>query len=171
MDIGDSAMVNQAQQLERKQCYEEDSYEKLSKGHKGHNKPQYEGGDYIAVGYDHDNGNKLKDKMTKRIGAMGHSNMTMFMDELERKINRKSAKKRHKSKVQENVPEIEQINEESYMTTMEEMLPDTESDVENAEALTKPIQTYTSAPMKVFVRRTHCEDEIIESDYNTNDGH
>lgn len=157
-------MVNPVQQAEqRKQRYEDGNYKELSKGHK---KPQYDAGDYMGGDCDHGDGHNIKEKTTKRMGAMGNSNMTKFMDELERKINRKSVKKRHKSNVQETVTEMEQFNEDSYMANMEDVPPDTESDDDKSD---KPIQTYTNAPMKVFVRRTHCEDEIIESEYKTND--
>lgn len=153
-------MVNPVQQAERKQRYEDG---------KGYKKPQYqyEADPYMGGDCDHGDGHNIKDKTTTRIGGgMGNSNMTKFMDELERKINRKSVKKRHKSHVQETVPEMETFNEDSYMANMEDVAPDTESDDDKSD---KPIQTYTSAPMKVFVRRTHCEDEIIESEYKTND--
>lgn len=159
VDIGDSVMVNQMQR-----GYEGDNYEELINAQKGHNNnPQYEGGDGIGS---HSARHKLQDKIKKHMGS-GNHNMTKFMDELQRKINNKSEKKRHKSKGQASEPDmVRAINEDpSYMEAMEDLEQlDSESDDDKTEVMTKPMQQYTSAPMKVFVRRSHCDDEGVDGE-------
>lgn len=159
VDIGDSVMVNQMQR-----GYEGDNYEELINAQKGHNNnPQYEGGDGIGS---HSARHKLQDKIKKHMGS-GNHNMTKFMDELQRKINNKSEKKRHKSKGQASEPDMVRaiIEDPSYMEAMEDLEQlDSESDDDKTEVMTKPMQQYTSAPMKVFVRRSHCDDEGVDGE-------
>ncbi|XP_034487805.1 protein Cep78 homolog [Drosophila innubila] len=174
MDIGDGMMINQ-QQLDRIRCeVREDMEQEMMQA--CHMNAQYEN---ECIGDGVENNRKHKDKLKKRLGAMGNSHMTQFMDELERKINSKSGKKRHKSKKQaeesNHVREIKDkevamqamnMNVDSYMPTMEDMEPDSvanssESEGENAENLARG-QGYTTAPMKVFVRRTQNVSESME---------
>ncbi|KAH8408003.1 hypothetical protein KR222_009997, partial [Zaprionus bogoriensis] len=162
LDIGDSVLVSQLQQQAERSNYEEELMKASQKT--SHSKmAQYEG-ECMGDGVDQGTGRKHKDKLKKRLGVMGNSHMTKFMDELERKINNKSGKKRHKSKSQPSEAEVKaNIEAASYMATMEETPLGSESEGEKTEAMGRSGQAYTNAPMKVFVRRTHCEEEILES--------
>ncbi|KAM8704919.1 hypothetical protein ACLKA7_009386 [Drosophila subpalustris] len=176
MDIGDGVMINQ-QQLERIRCeVREDMEQEMMQA--SHNNGQYED---ECIGDGVENNRKHKDKLKKRaMGAMGHSHMTQFMDELERKINSKSGKKRHKSKMQtkdsnhvrENkdkdaAMQAMNMNVDSYMPTMEDMDPDSAanssgSEEEDSEDMGRG-QGYTTAPMKVFVRRQQNASESMDN--------
>ncbi|KAH8360155.1 hypothetical protein KR093_011088, partial [Drosophila rubida] len=165
MDIGDSMMINQ-QQLDRIRCEvrEDIEQEMMQDSYNG----QY-GNECIGDGVE--NNRKHKDKFKKRMSAMGQSHMTQFMDELERKINSKSSgRKRHKSKMPSNhvhenhdsEPTSMNLKVESYMPMMDDMPEDSAenssaSDGETCEEMSPGqgmSQGYTTAPMKVFVRRT-----------------
>lgn len=172
LDIGDGVMINQ-QQLDRIRCeVREDMEQEMLQA--SQNNDQYES---ECIGDGVENNRKHKDKLKKRLGAMGHSHMTQFMDELERKINSKSGKRRHKSKVQSidshHVRENKDMgatnmNVDSYLPIMEDMLQDSvehssESEGEKPEDMIRG-QGYTTAPMKVFLRRTHNVNESMESE-------
>ncbi|XP_060650110.1 protein Cep78 homolog [Drosophila nasuta] len=169
MDIGDSAMIN-PQQHNRIRCEvrEDMEQEMLQESYNA----QYSN---ECIGDGVENNRKHKEKFKKRMNAMGQSHMTQFMDELERKINSKSSsKKRHKSKVPTNAAESYNnekqgmnMKVDSYMPIMEDMPEGSEenssaSDGDNSEDMPQgqaQSQGYTTAPMKVFVRRTRSVNE------------
>ncbi|XP_064550674.1 protein Cep78 homolog [Drosophila montana] len=175
VDIGDSCLVNE-QQMERKRYEgrEDGEYYEQDVAQKSHSNAQYEG-EYIGDGVRNDNRKHIA-KIKKQYSDIGNSQMALYMAELERKINSKSSKKRHKSKQQPN--ESNQGHEavngdymqvETYMANMEDSSVDSPTNGSDSEGNEKTEGTARGQaesamqPMKVFMRRTtHYEEEEVE---------
>ncbi|XP_030553986.1 protein Cep78 homolog [Drosophila novamexicana] len=175
VDIGDGCLVNE-QQMERKRYEgrEDGEYYEQDMAQKPHGNAQYEG-EYIGDGVRNDNRKHIA-KIKKQYSDIGNSQMALYMAELERKINSKSSKKRHKSKQQSNESNQgrEAVNGdymqvESYMANMEDSSVDSatngsDSDEnEKTEGTAREQAESAMQPMKVFMRRTtHYEEEEVE---------
>lgn len=180
MDIGDSCMVNE-QQMERQRYegQEDEYYEEQDMMQKPHSNGQYEQ-EYIGDCARNDNRKHIT-KIKKQYSDIGNSQMALYMAELERKINSKSSKKRHKSKQQSNgsssgreVKSGDYMQVDTYMANMEESSQespnnDTDSEGEKTESTTRAQSDSGNdngngmPPMKVFMRRTtHYEEDEEE---------
>ncbi|XP_030239823.1 protein Cep78 homolog isoform X2 [Drosophila navojoa] len=181
VDIGDSCLVNEQQmERERYESREEiEYYEHQEMMQKQHSNSHYEP-EYIGDGVRNDS-HKNSAKIKKQYGEIGNSQMALYMAELERKINGKSAKKRHKSKQSMDSPHGREVKNsdyvhvETFMANMEQSSQDSpnndsDSEGEKTESTTRAQSDGNGndsgsgmSGMKVFVRRTsHYEEEQEE---------
>ncbi|EDV92752.1 protein Cep78 homolog [Drosophila grimshawi] len=177
MDIGDSCLVNEQQEHKRNEHRQDANYDNKY----GHNNSSQYGAEHIGDGVRSENHKRMSKMKKQQNGEQGNSHMALYMAELERKINGKSGKKRHKSKMQHGNKVRENkkggiddyVQVESYMANMEEssLLDNGEtSDEEKTDSTICTEQEDKFEPMKVYLRRTQYEEDELEVQDNQDAG-